>query len=65
MNPILVVEETQQPTPEGMDVDMMATKQKTQNQGIGTLKEVQLENVEATLRVNGMMTNQEEEFKPY
>lgn len=65
MNPILVVEETQQPTPEDMDVDMMATKQKTQNQGIGTLKEVQLENVEATLRVNGMMTNQEEEFKPY
>jgi hypothetical protein len=31
MNPILVVEETQQPTPEGMNVDMSTEEQEKQN----------------------------------
>jgi hypothetical protein len=64
MNPIPMVEETQQPTPEGMNVDMPAEEQEQQNQGTGTLKEAQPENPEAALRVNGTTTNQEATVEP-
>jgi hypothetical protein len=64
VNPTPMVEETQQPTPEGMNVDMPAEAQEQQNQDAETLKEVQPENTEAAPRVNGMMMNQEATVEP-
>jgi hypothetical protein len=61
MNPTPMVEETQQPATQSMNVDMPIEEQEQQNQGTGNL--VQPENPEAP-RVNGMTTNQETTVKP-
>jgi hypothetical protein len=64
VNPTPVVEETQQPAVEDMNVDMPAETQEQQNQDAETLKEVQPENTEAAPRVNGTTTNQEATVEP-
>jgi hypothetical protein len=64
VNPTPIVEETQQPAPEGMNIDRPTEVQEQQNQDAETLKEVQPENTEAALKVNGTMMNQEATVEP-
>jgi hypothetical protein len=62
MNPTPVVEETQLTTPEGMNMNIPTEEQGQQNEGIGN--QVQLENPEEALRVNGTALKQAEAIKP-
>jgi hypothetical protein len=59
VNPTPIVEETQQPTPEGMNIDIPTEVQEQLNQDTKTLKEVQPENTEAAPQVNGTDTKSE------
>jgi hypothetical protein len=64
VNPTPILEETQQPTPKGTNIDIPAEVHKPQNQDVETLKEVQLENTEAPLKVNGTTPNMEATVEP-
>jgi hypothetical protein len=64
MNTTTIVEETQQLTPEGTNIDRPTEVQAQQNQDAETLNEAQLENIEAAPKVNGMVTNHETEIEP-
>jgi hypothetical protein len=55
-----IVEESQQPSPEGTNIEILIGVQQPQNQDAETLKEVQPENTEATLKFNGTTLNLEE-----
>jgi hypothetical protein len=59
VNPTPILEETQQPAPEGTNIDISEELQEPQNQDEKTLKEVQPDNAEAALRVNGTTPNLE------
>jgi hypothetical protein len=63
VNPTSIVEETQQPAPEGTSRDIPAEVQEQPNQDTETLKEVQLENTEAAPKFNGTVSNLEAPIK--
>jgi len=64
MNLMPIVEETQQPKPEGTNIDITTEVQEPPNQEAKTLKEVQPENTEASSKVNETTTNLEAAVKP-
>jgi hypothetical protein len=63
VNPTPMVEETQQPASEGMNIDISAEEQGQQNQDANILKEAQPENTKGAPRGNGMATNHEAAVK--
>jgi hypothetical protein len=64
VNPTLVVEKSQQPTPEGTSIDTPTGEQGQQNHDTEAMNEVQPENIEATPRVNGTATNPKAAVEP-
>jgi hypothetical protein len=64
VNPTPILEETQQPAPEGTNIDIPTEVQEPQNQNAETLKEVQPENTEAASKVNGMTPNMKVAVEP-
>jgi hypothetical protein len=60
--PTLVVEETQQKTPVGMDIERPEEGKGQQNEDAGS--QVQSKNPEEALRVNGTTPNQEAAVEP-
>jgi hypothetical protein len=59
-----ILEEIQQPAPEGMNTDIPTEVQEPQNQEAETLKEVQPENIGPVPEGNGMKMNQDTTIEP-